>query len=91
MRIDNKNPQSLQRPLSERKTPLPGSTPAEAPAEAAPAVVRLVSDVSASSAGNAERLQQLRQQVAEGRYHVDLDQLASNIADDELSRHGSDR
>ncbi len=94
MRIDNKNPQGLQRPLSERKTPVPGSASAEAPAEAAPAVVRLVSQVSAGSAGsagNAERLQQLRREVAEGRYRVDLDKLAGNIADDELSRHGSDQ
>lgn len=89
MRIDSKNPQPLQRSLSERKTPTPAAS-SEAPAAAEPAVIRLVSQVGTSS-GNAARVQQLRQEIAEGRYRVDYDELASKIADDELSRHGSDQ
>ncbi len=85
MRIDPK----ILPPIVER----PATEAAQRPAalEQDAAVVTLSSAGAAVAAGGADpaiasRLEQLRLQIERGEYTIDLDKLASLIADDELAR-----
>ena len=85
MRIDPK----ILPPIVERPTTEVAPRPAALEQDAA--VVTLSSAGAAVAAGNADpamasRLEQLRLQIERGEYTIDLDKLASRIADDELAR-----
>jgi flagellar biosynthesis anti-sigma factor FlgM len=93
MRIDPKT----VTPITGYKTrdQAPATTPAPAPADSSRASVVTLSTagvaVSAPSpkAVGTGRIAQIRDDIANGKYPVDLDKLASRIVDDEINRGGS--
>jgi anti-sigma28 factor (negative regulator of flagellin synthesis) len=87
MRIDPK----LLTPIIERPTPEPAAAVRPGGNETQAAVVTLSSAGAAVAAGAPDelmsaRLEQIRLLIDRGEYPIDLDKLASRIADDELLR-----
>ena len=82
MRIDPTKlaPLSELQPHDKRTTDSERSTPAS--------VVELTSagDSGAVDRAIAERISRVRELISTGQYAVDLDQLASNIVDDDIMR-----
>jgi anti-sigma28 factor (negative regulator of flagellin synthesis) len=87
MRIDPK----LLTPIIERPTPEPAPAVRPGGNESQAAVVTLSSAGAAVAAGAPDelmsaRLEQIRTLIERGEYPIDLDKLATRIADDEVLR-----